>query len=40
MLSAMQFKKGLRQDKESYLAILKEHDDEKLTESVEVPTEV
>ena len=40
MLSAMQFKKGLRRDEESYLAILKEHDDEELIVGVDVPTEV
>ena len=40
MLSAMQFKKGMRQDEESYLAILKEYDDEELSCGDEVPTEV
>lgn len=40
LLSAMQFKKGVRRDEESYLAILKEYDDEELSNEDEVPTEV
>ncbi|CAM8882847.1 unnamed protein product [Rhodiola kirilowii] len=40
LLSAIQFKKGVRRDEESYLAILKEYDDEEITCQVEIPKEV
>ena len=39
-LSAMQFKKGVRLDDESYLAILKEYDEEEPLSGGEVPIEV
>ncbi|CAM8918500.1 unnamed protein product [Rhodiola kirilowii] len=39
-LSAIQFKKGIRRDEESYLAILKEYDDDLITGQVEMPKEV
>ncbi|CAM8951311.1 unnamed protein product [Rhodiola kirilowii] len=40
MLSAMQFKKGVRKNEESYLAILKEYDDEAIVGQAEVPQSV
>ncbi|CAM8908568.1 unnamed protein product [Rhodiola kirilowii] len=39
-LSAIQFKKGIRRDEESYLAILKEHDDVVIARQVDMPKEV
>ena len=39
-LSALQFKKGLRKECESYIAILKEHDDEEYPLVDNLPTEV
>ncbi|KAI5675744.1 hypothetical protein M9H77_06694 [Catharanthus roseus] len=39
-LSAMQFEKGLKRDEESYLAILKEHDDEELPPQLTIPREI
>ncbi|CAM8986951.1 unnamed protein product [Rhodiola kirilowii] len=40
MLSAMQFKKGVRKNEESYLAILKEYDDETVVGQAKVPQSV
>ncbi|KAI5652215.1 hypothetical protein M9H77_29402 [Catharanthus roseus] len=39
-LSAMQFNKGLKRDEESYLAILKEQDDEEIPPQPTVPKEI
>ncbi|CAM8975515.1 unnamed protein product [Rhodiola kirilowii] len=40
MLSALQFKKGVRKNEESYLAILKEYDDETVVGQAKVPQSV
>jgi len=40
VLSAMQFEKGLKRDEESYLAILKEYDDEESSPQLIMPKQV